>query len=564
MKVAIIGGVAGGASAATRLRRLDEKAEIIMFERGEYVSFANCGLPYYIGGEITDKANLTVQTPVSLYKRFHLDVRILQEVINIDRDRKLLTVRNLISGQKYEESYDKLILSPGAEPIKPRIAGIENEGVFTLRNIPDTLRIKNYIEQHDPRTAIVVGGGYIGLEMAENLAQAGLEVTLVELLDHVVGPLDYDAACDIHHYLRSKGVRLLLNSAVESIRTDNGKLNVTVGGAELETDMVLLSVGIRPDSALAKDCGLSLNAKGAIIVDQHMRTSDEDIYAVGDAVQITDFVTGKPGYIALAGPANKQGRIAADNICKIPSVYKGTQGSSVLKLFDMTIATTGINENTAKNMGIAYDKVFLYPASHATYYPGASNISMKVLFEKPDGRILGAQLAGFDGVDKRCDVLAAAIRSGMTAYDLAELELCYAPPYSSAKDPVNMAGFMIENLLTGKVKQYHWHDVDCLPRDGSIALLDIRAEEDYNAGHIEGAVNIPLTQLRERMKELDPAKPLYINCYTGLTSYIACRMLTQHGFDCHNLAGGYRLYDAVRQNAAFHSTPTHPCGEKIN
>ncbi|MCL2343483.1 MAG: FAD-dependent oxidoreductase [Firmicutes bacterium] len=544
MKVLIVGGVAGGASAAARLRRLDEDAEIILFERGPHISFANCALPYYLGGEITDRAKLTLQTPASFHARFNTDVRVNQEVVAIDRTAKTVMVRDLRTGEDYAESYDKLILSPGAEPVMPPIAK-KSGRVFTLRNIPDTYKIKDFMETEQPKSAVVVGGGYIGIEMAENLKNAGLDVTVVEMLDQVIAPLDYDMACDVHRHLRQKGVKLLLSEAVKQVTEDESGLCVILGGGELYADMLIMAVGVRPESGLARDAGLALGARGGIVVDTAMRTSDPDIYAVGDAVEITDFVTGQPGMIPLAGPANKQGRIAADNICGVHSKFRGAQGSAILKVFDMTVATTGINEKTAQKLGLDYDKVFLYSGSHAGYYPGAVNMSIKVLFEKSGGKILGAQIVGFEGADKRCDVFATAIRAGMTASDLAQLELCYAPPYSSAKDPVNMAGFTIENQLTGKVKNIHWHDVDSLPRDGSVTLLDVRLPREYAMGHIDGFENLPLDELRGHLDGLDKSKKVCVTCQVGLRGYIAARILSQRGFDVYNLSGGYRLYHSV-------------------
>ncbi|WRS28295.1 FAD-dependent oxidoreductase [Oscillospiraceae bacterium MB08-C2-2] len=545
MKTVIVGGVAGGASAAARLRRLDEKGEIILFERGEHISFANCGLPYYVGGVITQKSALTLQTPASFNGRFCVDVRNFSNVTAIDRTAKTVTVQNTQTGESYTESYDKLVLSMGAEPIRPPLPGVELEGVFTLRNIPDTLAIRQYIEEKKPASAVVVGGGYIGVEMAENLMEAGLSVTVVELADHLIAPLDFDMAVDVHRYLASKGAVLKLNNGLKSIEKAENGLSVTLSDGQVEAGLVLMAVGVRPESALAKDAGLEVNARGSIVVDEHMLTSDPDIYAVGDAVESTDFITGQKGFVPLAGPANRQGRIAADNICGIPSTYGGTQGSAILKVFDMTVAATGINEKTAKAAGLHYDKVFLYSAPHASYYPGGSPMSLKVLYEKPSGKLLGAQIVGFEGVDKRCDVLATAIRLGATAIDLTRLELCYAPPYSSAKDPVNMAGFVMENDLTGKVKTFHWHDVAALPRDGSVTLLDVRTVGEVAHGKIEGFINIPLDSLRERLDELDNSKPIYVHCHSGLRSYVACRILAGHGFDCHNLSGGWRLYNAV-------------------
>ncbi len=553
MKVVIVGGVAGGASAAARLRRLDEKAQIILFERGEYISFANCGLPYYIGGEIKKKSALTLQTPESFRTRFGIDVRVNSEVTDVRPAEKTVVVRTK-EGEEYTETYDKLILSPGAAPIVPPLPGVQNPRVFTLRNIPDTERIRAYVEEEFPDSAVVIGGGYIGVEMAENLKKSGVETTIVELSDHLIAPLDFDMACEVHQYTRSQGLNLVLNNGVTAIEEKGGRLAVKLNQGELETDMVILSVGVRPDTALAEKAGLSRNQRGAIVVDSRMRTSDENIYAVGDAVEITDFVTKQKGYVPLAGPANRQGRIAADNVCGIPSQYKDTQGSSVLKLFDMTVAVTGVNERAAKAAGLDYDKMYTYNQSHASYYPGAHGISMKVLYEKKTGRLLGAQLVGYDGVDKRCDVLATAIRAGMTAFDLTELELCYAPPFGSAKDPVNYAGFAIENVLTGKVKTFHWHDVAALPRDGSVTLLDVRTPTERAGGAIEGFQGIPLDELRQRVGELDPGKPVYIHCHSGLRSYLACRILTGLGFDCWNLTGGYRFYSLVvkEQKAADH------------
>ena len=556
MKVVIVGGVAGGASAAARLRRLDESAEIIMFERGEYISFANCGLPYYIGGEITKKSALTLQTPQSFNARFNVDVRVNSEVTSIDPKAKTVTVRSKDRGE-YTESYDKLILSPGAAPIRPPMEGADNARVFTLRNIPDTIKIREYVEEEFPESAVVVGGGYIGVEMAENLKNAGVAVTIVELADHVIAPLDYDMACDVHRYLKEKGVGLILKNGVQAIKEEGGKLKLTLSDGEIETDMVIMAVGVRPDTALAKDAGLELNKRGAIVVNEHMLTSNPDIYAVGDAVEVTDFVTGEKAYIPLAGPANKQGRIAADNICGIPTTYKNTLGSAVLKIFDMTVATTGVNERAAKAAGLDYDKVYTYSNSHASYYPGSTGMSIKTLYEKGTGKILGAQIVGFDGVDKRCDVLATAIRAGMTAKDLTELELCYAPPFGSAKDPVNFVGYVIENTLAGRVKNFFWDDVAKLPRDGSVTLLDVRTDlERENGQYIEGFIHIPVDELRARANELDKSKPVYIHCRTGLRSYVACCMLAGMGFDCYNLSGGWRLYESILSET---KSPEHGC-----
>ena len=554
MKTIIIGGVAGGASAAARLRRLDETAEIIILERGEFISFANCGLPYFIGGEITDRNMLTLQTPSSFMARFNIDVRVFSEAIKISPDTKTVTVKDLNKGKTYEESYDNIILSPGAEPFKPNISGIEAANVFTLRNIPDTLKIKSYIETAEPRSAVVVGGGYIGVEMAENLTKAGLQVSIVELADHLIAPLDFDMAADVHRYIKAKGIRLYLNNGVKAI--DGSK--VILQNGEISADMVIMSVGVRPETSLAKDCGIVLNSRGSIIVDSRMRTNIPNIFAVGDAVEVKNYVTKSAAFIPLAGPANKQGRIAADNIAGFESEYKGTGGSAVLKLFDMTIATTGLNEKSAEAAGIDFNKIYTYSASHASYYPGGNMMSVKILWDRKTLKIIGAQIVGFDGVDKRMDVIASAIRFGAKVTDLAELELCYAPPYSSAKDPVNMAGFVAENIISGKVKQFFWHDVENLPRDGSVTLLDVRTSTERARGHIDGFMHIPLDSLRERINELPKDKPVYVHCHSGLRSYIACRILAGNGFDCYNLSGGWRLYESVMNER---TVPEYICTE---
>lgn len=541
MKVLIVGGVAGGASAAARLRRLDEQAEIVILERGDYISFANCGLPYFIGGEITDREVLTLQTPESFKARFNIDVRVQNEVKSIDAQQKVLTVLDLKTNAAYEETYDKLILSPGASPILPNIPGINLPHVFTLRNIPDTFAIKNYMDEMHPKSAAVIGGGYIGVEMAENLKRAGLEVSIVELADHLIAPLDFDMAADVHRYIKEAGIKLYLNNGVVSLDEDT----VFLQNGSIQADMVLMSVGVRPETALAKACGIALNGRGSMIVNSRMETSISDIYAVGDAIEVQNFVSGEPAFLPLAGPANKQGRIAADNICGIAAEYTGTQGSAVAKLFALTIAATGLNEKAAQTAGIEYDKTYLYAGSHAAYYPGATNMSIKALWDKKTQKLLGAQIVGFDGVDKRMDVLATAIRFGAKITDLKELELCYAPPFGSAKDPVNMLGFVGENLLTGKIKQFFWDEVETLPRDGSVTLLDVRTETEVSHGRIEGFINIPLDCLREHLDEIPKDKRVYVHCHSGLRSYIACRILEGRGYDCYNLAGGYRLFETV-------------------
>lgn len=563
MKVVIIGGVAGGATAAARLRRLDEQAEIIILERSGYISYANCGLPYYIGGEITDREALTLQTPASFWARFRIEVRVHNEVTAIHPERKNVTVRRLDDGVVYEEAYDKLILSPGAKPVRPALPGINDSRIFTLRNVEDTFAIHAFIEQNAPRRAVVAGGGFIGLEMAENLTQQGIETTIVERMEQVMAPLDSDMACSVHAYLREKGVNLRLGETVAGFTSNEAGLRVRLeSGDSVSADFVILALGVAPDTALARAAGLALGVRGSIAVNDRMQTSDQDIYAVGDAVESVHFVSGEKTLAALAGPANKQGRIAADQICGRESRYHGVQGSSVLKLFDMTVAATGLNEAAARAAGIAFDKTVTFSASHATYYPGATNMTVKTLFSPETGRLFGAQIVGFEGVDKRIDVLAAAVRMGMTGEALTELELSYAPPYSSAKDPVNMAGYVIENVRSGLVRQYHWHDVEALPRDGSVILLDTRTPAEYGRGHIEGAVNLPLDELRERLPELERGKPIYVNCHSGLRSYLACRILMQNGFECYNLSGGYRFYQIVMHEREDHR-PAYPCGLPI-
>ena len=560
MKVVIVGGVAGGATAAARIRRLDEHAEITVFERSGYISYANCGLPYYIGGVITDQAELTLQTPESFWQRFRVDMRVRHEVTAIHPAEKKVSVRNLTTGESFEEPYDKLILSPGAKPTQPEVPGVGLEKLFTLRTVEDTLRIHDFIETHHPRSVALAGGGFISLELAENLRELGMEVTMIQRPKQLMNPFDPDMASFIHAKMRQRGVRLMLGHTVEGFREDGDGVQVLLKGEEpVRADMVVLAIGVTPDTHLAREAGLELGIKGSIVVNDRMETSVPDIYAVGDAVQVKHFVTGAEALISLAGPANKQGRIAADNICGGDSRYQGSQGSSVIKVFDMTAATTGINEQTARKAGIACDKVYLPQANHAGYYPGGRMMTMKVLFEKGTYRLLGAQIVGQEGVDKRIDVLATAIRAGVSALELKDLDLAYAPPYSSAKDPVNMAGFMIENLAQGLVKQFHWDEADALPRDGSVNLVDTRTPAEYARGTMAGFVNIPIDELRERMGEIAPGKPVYLLCQSGLRSYIAARILEQEGFTCYNFAGGYRLYESVVLDRTA-AQEAYPCG----
>ena len=557
MKVVIIGGVAGGATAAARIRRLDERAEIVILERTGYVSYANCGLPYFIGGEIGEESELTLQTPASFFARYRVDVRVLHEALSIDRGRREVLVKDLKTGQTYAEKYDKLLLSPGAKAVVPRGTHTEDGRVFTLRTVEDTFAIHRFVEERAPRRAVVVGGGFIGLEVAENLMRKGVRVTLVQRGEQVLTPLDRDMAAFLHAELLRCGVELRLGESFEQVETQS--FCVVTDKGRYEADFAVIAVGVVPESELAREAGLALGVKGSIAVDARMRTSDPDIYAVGDAVEVRQFVTNEKTLIALAGPANKQGRIAADNICGIESEYRGSQGSSVVRVFSLAAAATGINEKTARAQGIAYEKVVLSPNSHASYYPGAQVMTMKVLYKKDTLRLLGAQIVGGEGVDKRIDVLATAIRAGLPAPALTDLDLAYAPPFSSAKDPVNMAGYLIENLVTGKVKQFHVEDVDALPRDGSVTLLDARTPREYARGHAEGFDNLPLDELRSRLAEVERGKPVYVMCQSGLRSYLACRILAQNGYECYNFSGGYRFYDAVRRGSA-QALSAYPCG----
>ncbi|MEG6567585.1 CoA-disulfide reductase [Thermoanaerobacterium saccharolyticum] len=546
MKVVIVGGVAGGASAAARLRRLDEDAEIILFEKGEYISYANCGLPYYIGEVIKEREKLVVQTPEAMSKRFNIDIRTLSEVTKINPDEKTVVVHDIKNDKTYTESYDKLILSPGAEPIKPPMPGIDGKNIFTLRTIPDTYRIKDFVDNNKPKKAVVVGGGFIGLEVAENLKEAGLDVTIVELADHVMAPLDYEMAAIVHQRLKDKGVNLILKDGVKEFHHKEGITTVVLSsGNTLITDMVVLGIGVRPDTKLAKDAGLAIGERGGIKVNEYMQTSNPDIYAVGDAIEVKDYINGSNTLIPLAGPANKQGRIAADNICGRKSKYDGTQGTSVAKIFDLTVAATGNNETILKRAGIDYEKVIIHPNSHASYYPDALPMTIKLIFKKGDGKILGAQIVGFDGVDKRIDVIATAIRSNMTVYDLEELELAYAPPYSSAKDPVNMVGFAASNILKGDIIVFHWDEVKDIDLSKSL-ILDVRTDLEYQLGNIKGSINIPVDELRENLHKIPKDKDIYVYCQVGLRGYIACRILMQNGFkSVKNLSGGYKIYETA-------------------
>lgn len=560
MKVVIVGGVAGGASAAARIRRLDESAQIIIFERCAYISYANCGLPYFIGGIIEDRDALTLQTPESFHARFNIDVRVRHEVMGINPKQKTVRVRRLEDGTEFEESYDRLLLSPGASPMRPAMPGLDSARLFSLRTVEDTLRIRSFVEREKPARAVLAGGGFIGLEVAENLHKMGVEVTILQRPNQVLTPLDADMASFVHSKLHARGIHLMLGTAVAGFETRGGTILTHLSdGSTLQSEMAILAIGVAPETTLARSAGLELGVRDSIVVDAHMRTSVPDIYAVGDAVQIRHGVTGAAGLISLAGPANKQGRIAADNICGIPTAYNGAYGSSVIKIFDMTAASTGLNERAARAAGLRYEKIVLSPASHASYYPGGRAMTLKLLFEQDTLRILGAQIVGFDGVDKRIDVIATAMQAGLKVTELTLLDLAYAPPYSSAKDPVNMAGYVAENIVTGKVAQFHWEDLPALSQDEGAILLDTRTPAEYAAGHAPGFINIPLDDLRERMGELEPGKTVYVMCQSGLRSYLACRILKQKGFNCRNFSGGYRFYQSISENR-FEEEVNVPCG----
>lgn len=563
MKVIIIGGVAAGATAAARIRRLDEKAEIKVFERTGYISYANCGLPYYIGDVITDPAQLTLQTPESFFTRFRIDIKVHHEVTAIHPDSKTVSVRNLETGDEFTEAYDKLILAPGAKPAQPGLSGIGIDRLFTLRTVEDTFRIREYIRKYRPESAVLAGGGFISLELAENLTELGMDVTIVQRPMQLMNPFDPEMAAFIHSQLRRHGVKLALGYTVEGFEESGEGVDVLLKDAKpLHADMVIMAIGVTPDTHLAEEAGLELGIRGSIVVNDRMETSVPDIYAAGDAVQVRHFVTGQDAVISLAGPANRQGRIIADNICGGDSRYTGSQGSSVIRIFEMTAAVTGINETGAKNAGIDADSVILSPMNHAGYYPGGSLMTIKAVFEKETYRLLGAQIIGYEGVDKRIDVIATAIRSGMKATELKDLDLAYAPPYSSAKDPVNMAGFIIDNISKGILKQWHLEELQTIMDKNDVTLLDTRTCEEYERGHIEGFRNIPVDELRDRLDEIDKDNPVYVICQSGLRSYIACRILEGSGFEAYNFCGGFRLYDTVK-NDRYLTEKSTACGMDI-
>ncbi|AHC14219.1 FAD-dependent oxidoreductase [Salinispira pacifica] len=555
MKVLIIGGVAGGATTAARLRRIQEDAEIVIFERGGYISYANCGLPYYIGDVIQDRDRLFVQTPESFRENLNIDVRIRSEVTSIDPESKHISVKNLETGEEYRESYDKLVLSPGAEPVKPPIPGIQSEGIFTLRSVPETDAIKTFVEEHNPRKAVIVGAGFIGLEMAENLHEKGLYVTIVEMAQQVMNVVDYEMAAQVHQHLKTKDVEFYLQDGVSNFSRQKGadgqeRIIITLqSGRTIETDMVILSIGVRPESRLARDCGIETGETGGIKVNSHLETSEKDIYAVGDAIEFINPITKQPTITYLAGPANKQGRICADNIVfGNQKEYRGSISTAIAKVFDITVASTGASEKTLNKHRIPYHSIITHGSSHAGYYPNAMPVTIKTLFSKDEGRVLGAQIIGYEGVDKRIDMIAAVIRQEGSVQDLMELEHAYAPPYSSAKDPVNIAGFVAENILTGRSRHIHWNEVAAGCNPDEMQLVDVRTPEEYQLGSIDGAVNIPVYEVRSRLGELDRNKTIIVFCGVGLRAYQAERILRQNGFeDVFNLSGGYKTYEYAAQ-----------------
>lgn len=550
MKIIIVGGVAGGASTATRLRRMNEKAEILILERGEYISFANCGLPYHIGNIISDREKLLVVTPQILKDTFNIDARVRHEAVSIDRKKKTVKIHDLSSGREYTEKYDKLVLSPGASPIIPPIEGTNLPGVFSLRSLPDMDHIRNFISEHEPKNAVVVGGGFIGLEIAENLQHRGLEVTIIEMLNQVMAPIDYEMAAMVHQHLDFKHIRLALGDGIQSIGK-NQDLSVTLqSGKKVETDLVILSVGVRPENRLAKDAGLELGAKGAIRVNAHMQTSDSNIYAIGDAACAKNIISGTEVNLPLAGPASKQARIAADHISGKDVSFAGVQGTSIVKVFDLTIASTGLNTKQLKDLGLPFKNAVIHASNHAGYYPNASPLAFKLLFS-PKGKIYGAQIVGLEGVDKRIDVIATAIRGEMTVFDLEELELAYAPPYGSARDPINIIGFLASNILRNDLETVDWDEIDSLDRS-KFVLLDVRDSVELTIGAIKGSQNIPLSELRARVKELPRSKKIIVYCQVGQRGYFAARVLSQLGYEVVNLNGGYKTYShAVGRQSNF-------------
>jgi NADPH-dependent 2,4-dienoyl-CoA reductase/sulfur reductase-like enzyme/rhodanese-related sulfurtransferase len=552
MKVVIVGGVAGGASVATRLRRMDEHAEIVLLERGPYISFANCGLPYYIGGVIPDRDSLLVQTPEAMRDVFAIDARTHHCVTKINREAKAITVENVLTGQTHTETYDKLVLSPGAAPFVPPIPGHDLPNVFVLRTVPDMDMIKAYIDKQRPKQAVIVGGGFIGVELAENLHLHKIQVTLVEMMNQILAPLDYEMAAMVHQHLQFTGIRLALGDGLKAIERENKRLSVVLqSGRRADADMVILAIGVRPENVIAKEAGLDLGIRGTIATNEYLQTSDPDIYAIGDVAQVIHLVTQRPAHVALAGPASKQGRLVADHIIGRPVRYKGAQGTSIVKVIDLAVASTGLNERQLEQAGIAYQSATIHIANHAGYYPGASPMAFKLLFDPQEGQILGAQIVGKEGVDKRIDVIATAMRAGMTVFDLEESELAYAPPYGSARDPVNIIGFVASNMLRGDSKMLYWDEIETLDHSTDF-LLDVRNPEEVAAGAIDGAVNIPLPQLRDRLDEIPRDRRIVVYCQAGQRAYFAYRILVQNGYEATNLSGGYKTYShAIGQQPIF-------------
>lgn len=545
MKVLIVGAVAGGASTAARLRRLDEEAEIILFEKGEYISYANCGLPYYIGNVIKERSKLFVQNATDFNKRFNVDVRINSEVTAISPSNKNITVRNLVSGEEYTESYDRLVLSPGAEPVRPPLSGIDLPGIYTVRNVNDTDRIKGYVEMNQTAKAIVIGAGFIGLEMAENLHHLGVEVTVIEMGDQVLAPLDFPVAAIVQQHIRSKGVNLKLKTGVTGFELRNEKLLVnTTDSASIETDLVILSIGVRPDTRLATGAGLQIGTSRGILVNEFLQTSDPDIYAVGDAIEFNNPLLNISMSTFLAGPANKQGRICAENIVHNNNrKYKGSINTAIVKVFDMTVGSAGVSSKMLTKNNVKHRVSTTHSGSHAGYYPGSKQLTIQLAFSETDGQLLGAQVAGYKGVDKRLDVLSNAIQHKQTVYDLAEFEQAYAPPFSSAKDPINMAGFVAENILSNRLHIFYWNELNKLPENAM--LIDVRNEQEFLDSHIPGAVSIPVDEIRNIIDTIDRDQPIYLYCQIGLRGYIAYRIFKQKGFKkVYSLSGGYALYNS--------------------
>jgi len=551
-KIVVVGGVAGGASVAARLRRLSEDDEIVMFERGEYISFANCGLPYYIGGVIQERQKLLVQTVEKMSKRFNLDIRILSEVIKINKEEKTVVVKDVVTNKTYEESYDVLILSPGSKPMVPPIPGIdEAKALFTLRNVPDTDRIKGYIDEQKPRRATVVGGGFIGVEMAENLRERGLDVTLVEMNNQVMPPIDYEMAAYVHEHMTKHGVQLILEDGVEAFE-EAGTVIRLKSGTKIHTDMIILSIGVEPESSLAKEAGLELGVRNTIKVNETLQTFDPSIYAIGDAIEVKDFVTETETMIPLAAPANRQGRLLADIIHgHADSIYKGTMGTSIAKVFELTVASTGVNEKVLQRLDLPYEVVHVQANSHAGYYPNAYPVLLKLIFNKESGEIYGAQAVGRTGVDKRIDVIATAMKGKLKVMDLPDLELSYAPPYSSAKDPVNMVGYAASNIIEGLVDIVQWHEIDDIVEKGGY-LIDVREPNELKQGIIKGSVNIPLDELRDRLHEIPTDQEIYITCQLGMRGYVAARILMENGYEVKNVDGGFKLYGTALPNRVAH------------